>query len=226
MNRKKSSLFYRPGFFVVLGFTCALTLFVPLKALASVDSSEISIVIELLTEENIFLAQHGVHPEGMGHGGRGRHCSEMGHEKNCPDGKGMRHRGRMGMHHGGGSSGTAKCPQPRATVQAPNEYYNLVNPLENTADNIEKGRLLFTLDAQPTCVMCHGSGGDGTGGFGSDMSPKPRNFTCTEMMKDIPDGQLFWVIQNGSPDTGMPPFQGLRDEQIWQLILYLRSLAQ
>lgn len=111
-------------------------------------------------------------------------------------------------------------------MKAPDEYYNLVNPLENTPANIEKGRLLFSVDVQPTCVMCHGDKGDGTGGFGADMSPKPRNFTCSAMMKDIPDGQLFWVIQNGSPDTGMPPFQGLQDEKIWQLILYIRSLAK
>jgi mono/diheme cytochrome c family protein len=132
----------------------------------------------------------------------------------------------MGMHHGRGQGGAAQCPQPRATVKAPDEFYRLTNPLENSPENIEKGRQLFTLDVQPTCVMCHGNEGDGTGGFGADMSPKPRNFTCTEMMKDIADGQLFWVIQNGSPDTGMPPFQDLQEEQIWQLILFIRSLAK
>jgi mono/diheme cytochrome c family protein len=226
INQKKSSLFNRPKFWIASGFIFALASFAPLKSSASVDQSDISISIELLTKENIFLAQHGGPPEGRGHGGRGRHCSEMGHEKNCPGGKGMGHRGGMGMHHGGGSSGTAECPQPRTTLKAPDELYNRVNPLANIADNIEKGRLLFQIDVQPSCVMCHGSKGDGTGGFGTEMTPKPRNFTCTETMQDIPDGQLFGIIQNGSPNTGMPPFQSLRDEQIWQLILYLRSLAK
>jgi mono/diheme cytochrome c family protein len=127
------------------------------------------------------------------------------------------------MHHGGG---TAQCPQPRATAQAPEEFYNRKNPVDNTPDNVEKGRLLFQLDAQPTCVMCHGRRGDGTGGFGANLSPSPRNFTCSETMKGIPDGQLFWIIRNGSPDTGMPPFQDLQDEQIWKLILFIRSLAK
>lgn len=229
MNRIKNTLlFNRPGFLFVLGFAYALSLFVPHKALASADLPDISISIELLTKENIILAQHGGPPEGRGprHGGRGKHCPEMDFEKGCTGGKGMRHRGGMGMHHGGGQSGAAKCPQARATVQAPDEFYSLVNPLENTTANIEKGRLLFHVDVQPTCVMCHGSQGDGTGGFGADMTPKPRNFTCTETMNDISDGQLFWVIQNGSPDTGMPPFQGLQDEQIWQLVLYIRSLGK
>lgn len=150
----------------------------------------------------------------------------MDFDKGCTGGKGMRHRKGMGMHHSGGQGGAAECPQPRATVKAPDEFYNLVNPLENTPAHIEKGRLLFSTDVQPTCVMCHGDKGDGTGGFGADMSPKPRNFACNEIMKNIPDGQLFWVIQNGSPETGMPPFQGLQDEQIWQLVLYIRSLGK
>ena len=228
MNRKKSFLFNRTRFLIGTGLAIALALFIPSQAFALAEMSDISISIELLNKESVLLAQHGGPPEGRGprHGGRGRHCSEMGHEKNCPGGKGMRHRGGMGMHQGKGSSSSAQCPQARSTKRAPDEFYNLVNPLDNSADNIEKGRALFSADIQPTCVMCHGIKGDGAGGFAADMTPKPRDFTCTETMKDIPDGQLFWVIQNGSPDTGMPPFRGLQDEQIWQLILYIKELGK
>jgi mono/diheme cytochrome c family protein len=111
-------------------------------------------------------------------------------------------------------------------MKAPEEFYNRTNPVENTRDNIEQGRLLFQLDAQPTCVLCHGNQGDGTGGFGANLSPPPRNFTCSETMKNISDGQLFWIIRNGSPDTGMPPFQDLKDEQVWNLVHFIRSLAR
>ncbi len=228
INRKKNPLFNRPRFLSASGLIFALALLIPSPAFTSADMSGISISIELLNKENIFLAQHGGPPEGRGprHGGRGKHCSEMGHEKDCSGGKGIRHRGGMGMHHGDESSSSAQCPEARSTRKAPGEFYNRVNPLENSSDNIEKGRALFFVDIQPTCVMCHGSKGDGAGGFAADMNPTPRNFTCSETMKDIPDGQLFWVIQNGSPNTGMPPFQGLQDEQIWQLILFIRSLAK
>ncbi|NIP99686.1 MAG: cytochrome C, partial [Nitrospinaceae bacterium] len=43
--------------------------------------------------------------------------------------------------------------------------------------------------------------------------------------KDIPDGQMFWIIKNGSPGTRMPAFGNLSDEQIWQLVLYIRQFA-
>jgi mono/diheme cytochrome c family protein len=234
VNQNKSPFFNLPRLLIVSGFTFALTLFLSPPVYSSTDISEISISIESLDKVGFFLAQHRGPPEGRGpgHHGVGNRCPDMDFEQGCTGrkgmghGKGMRHRKGRGMHHGGGQTGSALCPQPRATVKAPDKFYSLVNPLENTPANIEKGRLLFSADVQPTCVMCHGDKGDGTGGFGSDMTPKPRNFTCADTMKDIPDGQLFWVIQNGSPDTGMPPFQDLKDEQIWQLVIYIRSLMQ
>ncbi len=38
-------------------------------------------------------------------------------------------------------------------------------------------------------------------------------------------GQLFWIIKNGSPGTGMLSFKGLKEEQIWQILLYVRQLV-
>ena len=230
-------LFISGFVFILAGFSASL-------AFASSEVASRAIDTKPVKNESVLLAQHGGPPEGRRpmHGGRGKHCPGMGHDDGCPGGKGncsgrkggcsggkgMGHRGGMGhgMHQGGGQGGSAQCPQPRTTVKAPKEFYNRTNPVENTPDTVEQGRLLFQLDAQPSCVMCHGSQGDGTGGFGANLSPPPRNFTCKETMKDISDGQLFWIIQNGSPDTGMPPFQDLQDEQIWKLIIFIRSLAQ
>ena len=66
----------------------------------------------------------------------------------------------------------------------------------------------------------------GKGSWARRLIPPPRNFTCGSMMKDIPDGQLFWIIKNGSPGTGMMSFAGLPDEQVWELIHYVRSLGR
>lgn len=46
------------------------------------------------------------------------------------------------------------------------------------------------------------------------------------MLDEIPDGQLFWIIQSGSPDTSMPAYKKLSDRQIWRIILYLRTLVK
>ena len=62
--------------------------------------------------------------------------------------------------------------------------------------------------------------------MGTGLVPPPRNFTCSEMMKGIADGQLYWIIKNGSPGTGMPAFGSLPDDQVWQLVRYIRSLSK
>jgi hypothetical protein len=62
--------------------------------------------------------------------------------------------------------------------------------------------------------------------MGAALDPRPRNFTCGQTMQDISDGQLFWVIKKGSIGTGMMAFSGMPDNQIWQLIHYIRTLAQ
>mgnify|MGYP003984951809 CR=1 FL=1 len=122
----------------------------------------------------------------------------------------------------------AACPQPRNTQKAPNEFYNMVNPLKPTIENILEGKGLFEEKAKPlACKNCHGINGDGKGIMASGLTPPPREFTCAKTIDGVPDGQLFWIIKNGSPGTGMPSFRGhLEDTQVWQLILYVRKLAQ
>ena len=119
------------------------------------------------------------------------------------------------------------CVQPRKTKKAPALYLAKENPLPKTEANIKAGEKLFLKDAKPVaCQMCHGKKGNGKGPGAGGMNPRPRNFTCSAMMKDIPDGQLFWVIKNGSSGTGMMSFKKLKDKQIWQLIHYIRQFAK
>ena len=118
-----------------------------------------------------------------------------------------------------------ECPQPRFTGQAPQALYSRVNPLEASRSNVRTGRELYEDLSNPSCVVCHGRQGRGDGQLAGQFDPRPRNFACAATIDGIPDGQLHWIIQNGSPGTAMPPFNYLSDEEIWQLVLYLRSLS-
>ncbi|MDH3769553.1 MAG: c-type cytochrome, partial [Nitrospirota bacterium] len=119
------------------------------------------------------------------------------------------------------------CPQPRKTKKAPADFLAMVNPLPASNANVKAGKKLFHETAQPlACKQCHGDKGDGKGPLGGGLVPPPRNFTCGHTMNDLPDGQLFWIIKKGSTGTGMMSFTGLPDEQVWQLIQYIRALAK
>ncbi|MBC8282933.1 MAG: c-type cytochrome [Nitrospinae bacterium] len=124
-------------------------------------------------------------------------------------------------------SSSKGCVQKRKTRNAPASYQTKKNPLPVSQAHIQAGKALFMKEAKPVpCKMCHGKKGNGKGPGAGGMNPRPRDFTCSSMMNDIPDGQLFWIVKNGSPGTGMMAFRKLKDDQIWQLVHYLRTLAK
>ena len=140
---------------------------------------------------------------------------------------GLRQHGQHDMHHGMGHMGKGSCPQSRFTALAPGEFLKLKNPLRPNSGDLIAGDSLFHTDSQPTaCKVCHGLTGNGMGMMAPGLNPPPRNFTCVETMKKISDGQMFWIIKHGSPGTGMPAYKSLKDRHIWQVILYLRTLAK
>lgn len=121
----------------------------------------------------------------------------------------------------------SQCPQPRFTGQAPEADYNRVNPLPDDAATRRAGEKLFLgKDGHFGCANCHGEKGGGNGPLASQFNPPPRNFACAKTVNGIPDGQLAWIIRNGSPGTAMPAHKDYTDEQVWQLVTYLRTLAK
>lgn len=118
------------------------------------------------------------------------------------------------------------CPQKRNAPRAPSAFYKRANPLQATAENRQQGETLYQRTAKPfACKTCHGAQGDGRGDPDFESTPPARNFTCAAIMKTLPDGQLFWIIQNGSPGTSMPAHPNLSETEIWQLVLYIRGFA-
>jgi mono/diheme cytochrome c family protein len=121
----------------------------------------------------------------------------------------------------------SECPQPRFTGKAPDEYYTRTNPL--TGDKVDltaAERLYLGGRGEFGCAACHGRKGDGKGPMAEHFNPPPRNFACAQTVNGIPDGQLFWIIRYGSPGTAMPGHPKLSENQVWQMVLYLRQLAR
>ncbi len=120
-----------------------------------------------------------------------------------------------------------QCPQPRFTGQAPDDYYTRVNPLSASEANTKAAAAIFLGEGRiANCSVCHGKKGDGRGPLSSQYDPPPRNFACAKTIDGVPDGQLFWIIRFGSPGAAMPPHPALKDEQVWQMVLYLRQLSK
>jgi len=96
-----------------------------------------------------------------------------------------------------------------------------VNPFPATEGNIHAGQKNFS----QYCMVCHGLDGQNTGvPFADRMSPPVPPLNSASVQK-YTDGQLKWVIDNGIFPSGMPASKGiLSDDEIWQIVHYLRHL--
>lgn len=86
------------------------------------------------------------------------------------------------------------------------------SPLSGRTDVLAGGKKVF----EERCAVCHRHDGSGTN-RGSNLSIRP--------VQEQSDGALFWKISSGNTRTGMPSFSFLPEPQRWQLVAYVRSLA-
>jgi mono/diheme cytochrome c family protein len=116
--------------------------------------------------------------------------------------------------------------RPRVPADQIEEVKAWQNPLPATMENIEKGKAIF--QGKAFCMTCHGRDGKGLGDIEGLRGKLPRNFTDKSWQAVRTDGELFWILKNGSPGTDMASFIPLvlTDEEAWQVLLYVRSLAQ
>lgn len=86
------------------------------------------------------------------------------------------------------------------------------NPLAGDAAAAGEGKALYE---KTGCVACHGN--NARGAVGPDL-------TDDEWMRAPSDEMIFNTIRNGRSGTLMSPFKDmLDDQQVWQLVTYLRD---
>lgn len=102
----------------------------------------------------------------------------------------------------------------------PPEAKAVKNPLTATPEVIAAGKALY-LDK---CANCHGDTGHGDGPEADMYDTAPSNLAEPGMLAEMSDGELFWKITTGR--RPMPSFKKqYTDEQRWQLVHFIRTLA-
>jgi len=103
----------------------------------------------------------------------------------------------------------------------PPEAKQVKNPLSLDPETGAKQIHSVYLDK---CTECHGETGQGNGPQAKMYDPRPSNLTDTARLKEVTDGELFYVISQGHKP--MPSYRKkLTDEQRWQLVLLVRYLS-
>lgn len=111
--------------------------------------------------------------------------------------------------------------QPRVPAQLLDELQDMDNPYPPTAERIQLGREVFY--GKGVCVTCHNSNGEGKKFPGHS----PRDFTDKKWQEVRTDGEMMWVLRNGSPGTQMPVRVGkvINEEEGWSVIHFIRTLV-
>lgn len=81
------------------------------------------------------------------------------------------------------------------------------------------------------CAACHGISGKGDGPAAGKLKVKPKDQTDKSSMSQLADENLFEVTKRGGVAVKksplMPPFgKTLKDDQIWDLVAYMRTLSK
>ncbi len=77
------------------------------------------------------------------------------------------------------------------------------------------------------CTACHGSLGDGRGPAAASIAnPKPRNFLQESLKYGESKDQIFKTITNGVPNTAMPPWSALSEEERKAVAGYIFDLVE
>ncbi|MBH0179154.1 MAG: c-type cytochrome [Nitrospira sp.] len=111
------------------------------------------------------------------------------------------------------------------TPVAPEAVLKMANPIPLTSEVVKGAPSVY----ENKCSKCHGDKGDGKGSATKGLDVKPRNYRDKDVMGKLPDGQLFWIIANGSdPEaTEMGSYKKkLSEEQMWALVHYIRTFTQ
>jgi mono/diheme cytochrome c family protein len=118
--------------------------------------------------------------------------------------------------------------RPRVPLDQIETVRQITNPYPPTPEIVAQGKVLF--EGKAFCRTCHGIDGKG---LGSDIDPEnfrgplPRNFTDKNWQAARTDGELFWILKNGSKGTAMASFIPLvlTEEEAWKVISYVRSFG-
>jgi cytochrome c len=96
------------------------------------------------------------------------------------------------------------------------------NPVKPTAASQEKAKKLYAMD----CALCHGQTGDGKTDLAKDMQLTMSDWTDPKSLSDRLDQELFNVIRHGKGKMPAEEVGRAKDDEVWNLIIYIRTFAK
>ncbi len=130
-------------------------------------------------------------------------------------------RGGIGTKPTPGALETSLARRAR-TLAIPRSARDIRNPVELTPRVLAEGREHFA----DHCAICHGNDGSGDTEVGRGLYPRAPDMR-QPATQSLPDGELFYIIENGVRLTGMPAWASHEGtDENWHLVHFIRHLPK
>jgi mono/diheme cytochrome c family protein len=75
------------------------------------------------------------------------------------------------------------------------------------------------------CRLCHNAPGYSRTEISKGLYPSPPDLASENVVKQLSDAELYWVLKNGIKMTGMPAFGPTHSEdELWGVVAFLKKL--
>lgn len=103
----------------------------------------------------------------------------------------------------------------------PDDAAAVPNPFVGDEGSVAAGAVLYATN----CAICHGETGEGDGPVASSLEMPPSDLHASHVQMNT-DGALFYIISHGKPDTPMPAWDNVLDEdERWNVVNFLRTFT-
>jgi mono/diheme cytochrome c family protein len=89
-----------------------------------------------------------------------------------------------------------------------------------TPESQAKAKKLYAVD----CAMCHGDNGNGQTDLAKDMGLKLDDWSDAKTLAGKTDEELFAFIRKGKDKMPSEDASRAKDDEVWNLIVYIRSM--
>lgn len=101
----------------------------------------------------------------------------------------------------------------------PDEAAAVLNPFADDEESLAAGAALYATN----CAICHGETGEGDGPAAAGLEMAPSDLHEGHVQENT-DGALYYIISHGKPETPMPAWEDVLDEdQRWHVVNFLRT---
>jgi mono/diheme cytochrome c family protein len=103
---------------------------------------------------------------------------------------------------------------------APAPAAGQTNPVKPTDKSQARAKEIYSVD----CAVCHGDSGDGKTDVAKGMGITLKDWSNPKTLAEKTDQELFNIIRNGKDQMPAEVEGRAKDDEVWNLIIYIRGL--